>query len=165
MEGIKETVEKFLEYVGYEVKTPGYIGFVKPEIHAVRKEDNKKYEIVGVIKEGLEAGKEKAVEGFRDLCAAKLILGDEVDYVLILPPTSEHLMIEFLVEKEDWYYPIKNQGFMWWIVNPERETVSSILGWPRDEKFIDYFANPDITAFDALIGRKAAQKMLQEEFE
>ncbi|MDF2956579.1 MAG: hypothetical protein OD814_000201 [Candidatus Alkanophagales archaeon MCA70_species_1] len=170
VESVKEFVEKFLEYVGYELKPSETVGFVRPDVRATRSDEEKQktYELVAVVKPGLESGKEQVLEGFRDLSAMKAFLGGGtsehvVDYAMILPPTSERLMIAFLIDEEEWYFPIKEQGFMIWLVNPERETVNCIIGWPSDEKFKYYFEHPDVSAFDALIGRKATEKLLEEE--
>lgn len=163
IEEVKNCLTKFLEYAGYREKSEADIGFVKPDIYAERRDRNKKYEIVGVVREGLEAGEEGVLSGLKDLCAVKCFLGAEADYVLALPPTSERLMIAFLIEEKDWYFPIKDQELMIWLVNPKKETVNSIIGWPIDETFRDFFENPDTITFDALIGRQAAQKMVEEE--
>lgn len=170
VESVKEFVEKFLEYVGYELKAPETVGFTQPDVRATRNDEEKRksYELVGVVRQGLESGKAAILEGFRDLSAMKVFLGGgtpehAIDYAMILPPTSERLMIAFLIDEEEWYFPIKEQGFMIWLVNPERETVNCIIGWPSDERFKYYFEHADVSAFDALISRMATTKMLEEE--
>jgi len=157
---LKKFVEEFLGRVGYKLKESRPIGFVKPDIHAIRKVNERDYEIVAVVKEALDG----AVEGFRDLAAARSFLKDAPDYVLVLPPVSEHGLIEFLIEKEEWYFDIKRQEFMIWLVNPKRGTTDCIIGWPKDNDFKAYFSNPELAGFDSFIGQRASRKIVEEEF-
>jgi len=152
-EEITEGVEKFLKYVGYTILKPKYIGFSLPDIHVQRKEGDKKYEIVGVIKRDIS----QAMEGFRELAAAKCVLGGKVDYALILPPVSEYFFLEFLIRKEEWWFTVKDHTFMWWLVNPERDKVDCLVGWPLDKKFGDYFSLS--SSSDGIISQEAARKM------
>ena len=157
-EEVKEGLEDFLKYVGYTILEPKYFGFTLPDIHVKRQEGKKKYEIVGVIKRDIS----QALEGFRELAAAKCVLGKKVDYALILPPVSEYFFLSFLIREEEWWFPIKDQSFMMWLVNPEREKVDCLVGWPRDKKFGDYFSLT--VSADGMIAQEASQKMMDEDF-
>lgn len=157
---LKGTLENFLEYAGYELIEPRPVGFMMPDLWAVRTEDGRKFEVLFVLGEGMNS----AVRGFRHLAAAKCFRKDSVDYVLALPPVSEHHLIEFLIEKEEWFFPIKDQQFQLWLVNPEREKVDCLLGWPRDDRFRHYFSNPRLAGFAGYIANKATEKLLKEEF-
>jgi hypothetical protein len=165
MEAIREelihTVERFLDYAGYRRNAPKYIGFVRPDIDATKAKDQKEYRIIIVTRSQIE----EALDGFRDLLALKYYLGRGCDYVLVLPPVSEFTMIEFLIQKEEWYYEIKREGFMIWLCNSGLETVSCIIGWPLNEEFKEYFANPTLANFDHYIGQMAGRKLMEEEFE
>ncbi|MDY7031784.1 MAG: hypothetical protein SVY10_07735 [Thermodesulfobacteriota bacterium] len=152
-EEVKEGVEKFLKYVGYTILEPKYIGFTLPDIHVKRKEGKDKYEMIGVIKRDVS----QAIEGFRELAAAKYVLGNKVDYALILPPVSEYFFLAFLIREEEWWFTVKDHTFMWWLVNPERDKVDCLVGWPQDKKFGDYFSMT--ASADGLISREAALKM------
>ncbi len=132
-----------------------------PDLVASRKTDGIRLDMVFIVGAGLN----DAVRGFRHLAAAKLFCGDDLDYVLVLPPVSEHFLIEFLIEKEDWFFPIKDQLLQLWLVNPEKETVDCLIGWPRDGSFKDHFSNPVLAEFAAYIANKAGEKMMGEEFE
>jgi len=158
---IVPALEKFLDYAGYKVVPSEPVGFMKPDLAARRQADKKRYEMIFVVREGLS----QAVEGFRELAAAKCFRGNAIDYVLALPPVSEHYLIEFLIEQEDWFFPIKDHLLQLWLVNPEREKIDCLMGWPRDNDFKHYFANPNLAGFATYIGNKAAQKMMDEEFE
>ncbi|MFH2013158.1 MAG: hypothetical protein ABIJ37_10770 [Pseudomonadota bacterium] len=157
-EEVKKGVEDFLEYVGYTIMEPKYIGFTLPDIHVQKKEETKKHEIVGVIKKDLS----EAMEGFRELAAARNVLGNKVDYALILPPVSEYFFLAFLIREEEWWYTIKDHSFMMWLVNPEREKVDCLVGWPRDKKFGDYFSLS--MTLDGLISQEAGKKMAEEDY-
>ena len=152
-EELKKGVLDFLDYVGYTILDPKYIGFTLPDIHVEKKDGKKKYEIVGVIKKDMS----EAMEGFRELAAAKCVLGNKVDYALILPPVSEYFFLAFLIREEEWWFTVKDHAFMMWLVNPERDKVDCLVGWPRDKKFGDYFS---LTASaDGIISQEASRKM------
>ena len=157
-EEVKKGVEDFLKYVGYTVLEPKYIGFTLPDIHVKRKEGKREYEIVGVIRRDIS----QALDGYRALAAARSVLGKKVDYTLILPPVSEYFTLAFLIREEEWWFTIKDHSFMMWLVNPEREKVDCITGWPRDKKFKDYFSLT--TSADGIISQEAAQKMTDDDF-
>ncbi len=160
-EQVRGALEEFLKYSGYELSAPDPIGFMKPDLIASRKDDKKRYEMIFVVKEGIN----QAVEGLRELAAAKCFRKDVPDYVLVLPPVSEHFLIEFLIEKEDWFFPIKDHLFQIWLVNPEKEKVDCLIGWPRDDDFKHYFSNPNLAGFATYISNKATDKIMAEEFE
>ncbi len=157
---VEETLRRFLEGAGYHVSQSSPIGFMMPDLLASREIEGVHHEMVFVIGAGIN----DAVRGFRDLAAARLYSGGDLDYVLVLPPVSEHFLIEFLIEKEDWFFPIKDQLFQLWLVNPEKETVNCLIGWPRDGTFKDHFSNPILAEFAAYIANKAGKKMMREEF-
>jgi hypothetical protein len=156
-----ETLEKFLEYAGYQKKVPDHVGFVRPDVDAVKALGQQEYRLVATTRPRIE----EALDGFRDLVALKYYLGKKCDYALVLPPVSEYAMIEFLLDKGDWYYEIKKEGFMIWLCNPDQETVSCIIGWPLYEELKDFFANPSVANFDRYIAQMAGQKLMEEEFE
>lgn len=160
-EQVEKALRDFLIYAGYRITPPDPIGFMKPDLTASRVAGEKRYELVFVIREGIN----QAVEGLRELAAAKCFRKDTLDYVLALPPVSEHYLIEFLIEKEDWYFPIKDHLFQLWLVNPEREKVDCLLGWPRDDDFKHYFSNPKLAGFATYIANKATDKIMDEEFD
>jgi hypothetical protein len=157
---VLRTLEKFLRYAGYEIVPAVPIGFMMPDVAARRTEGPNPYEMIFVVREGLN----HAVEGFRELAAAKCFRKDALDYVLALPPVSEHHLIEFLIEKEDWFFSIKDHQMQLWLVNPERDKVDCLLGWPRDDQFKHYFSNPKLAGFATYIANKATDKILAEEF-
>jgi hypothetical protein len=160
-EQVAQTLGNFLAYAGYRVEPPQAAGFMMPDLTAIRVCPDRRYEMLFVIREGIN----QAVAGFRELAAARCFRKDAPDYVLALPPVSEHHLIEFLTEKEDWYFPIKDQMFQLWLVNPERDKVDCLIGWPRDDDFRHYFATPTLAGFSGYIANKAARKIMSEEFE
>lgn len=158
---IIKTLHGFLEYAGYNLLSDKSIGFMKPDITATHKEAQKKDEIIFVVREGVN----EAVEGFRELAAAKCFRQNSIDYVLALPPVSEHYLIEFLIEKEEWFFPIKDHLFQIWLVNPEKDKVDCLIGWPRNDDLKHYFSNPNLAGFAGYIANKATDKLIAEEFE
>jgi len=160
-EEVLKALKGFLEYAGYEVRPPEPIGFMKPDLAARRKAGKQTYEIIFVVREEVN----HAVEGLRELAAAKCFRRDSLDYVLVLPPVSEHYLIEFLIEKEDWFFPVKDHLLQIWLINPEKEKVDCLIGWPRDDDFKHYFSNPNLAGFATFISNKAAEKIMAEEFD
>jgi len=158
---VTEALKGFLDYAGYREDEPEPVGFMKPDLAASKTEGDKRYDMIFVVREGIN----QAVEGLRELAAAKCFRKDTTDYVLVLPPVSEHYMIEFLIEKEDWYFPIKDHLFQIWLVNPDKEKVDCLMGWPRDDDFRHYFSNPNLAGFATYIANKATDKIMEEEFE
>jgi hypothetical protein len=160
-EDLLKTLRGFLEYAGYQLTEARPIGFMKPDLAACRVAGDRRYEMIFVVRREIN----QAVEGLRELAAAKCFRRDSLDYVLVLPPVSEHYMIEFLIEKEEWFFPIKDHLFQLWLVNPQRQKVDCLLGWPRDDELRHYFSNPNLAGFATYIANKAAQKIMAEEFE
>ena len=154
-EQVKESLVKFLKIAGYEIikKT---IGFNTPDIYAEREN----HQIVISVKERIL----DAVEGCRDLAAIKCFLGEKKDYVVALPPVSETEVLEFLVEKTEWYFPMSEQAMMFWLVNPDRMEVHPILGYPYDEIFLKYLTNPEAANLVThYVSGKISQKMIDED--
>ena len=164
-EEVKAAAEKFLEYVGYELQELSNIGFVTPDIRARRQTDKRPFEIIGLVLEDLQLENlEQALDGLAKLAAAKKNLGEQADYVLIFPPVSEFVMIEFLTfEKGKWYFEIKDEQFIIWLCNPARDTVTCLVGFPQDNSFADYFANLGKMNFDMFIGMRLSRELLAEE--
>ncbi len=159
-EDVKKALENFLDYSGYKVTPSKPIGFMKPDITASKTLDSKRYEMIFMVREGIN----DAVEAFRHLAAAKCFKKNDVDYVLALPPVSEHYLIEFLIEKEEWFFPLKDHLFQIWLINPEKETVNCLFNWPRDDEFKHFFSNPRLAGFTSYISNKANEKLMDEDF-
>ena len=157
---VKKQLEKFLDYTGYKVVPSKPIGFMLPDVCAERVHEGKKYEMIFMVREELN----HAIEAFRQLAAAKCFKKNSIDYVLALPPVSEHYIIEFLIEKEEWFFPLKDHLFQIWLVNPEKETVDCLFGWPKDDEFKHYFSNPRLAGFATYIANKANEKLMEEDF-
>lgn len=128
--------EKFLERVGYKL-FPKSQAYVSPlDIHAQRFEGNENFEIFGMVCTGLE----QAADGYNRLAAIQITSGKEADYVLVMPPINEYPIIQFFTaDKGKWFYEIKKLRFMMWLCNPERNTLSCIVGVPRDRLLGSYF--------------------------
>ena len=115
---LKES-ERFLQYAGYELQPVSEIGSVPPDFYARRQSGSATHELVGMVRRSLD----EAEDAFAKLAAIKAVLGESVDYVLVLPPVSEFLMIELLIKEQGrLFHELKQQQFMVWLCNPERET-------------------------------------------
>ena len=159
-EVLKES-ERFLRYVGYQLQPVSYIGFVQPDFHARRQSEPTTYDVVGVVREGLD----QAVDALVRLMALKAVLGESVDHVLVLPPVSEYLLIELLTKETGrLLHEIKRQQFMIWLCNPERETTTCLIGSTRDNRFNDYFAGSTSIAggFEQFLMMRLSQQLEEE---
>ena len=153
---VKEALTKFLKIAGYTIIPDKIIGFTTPDIYAEKKDA----QIVISVKERVEY----ALEGCRDLAAAKCFLGNKKNYVLALPPVSEADVLQFLIEKDEWYYPLNDHAIMVWIVNPERMEVHPVMGWPYDESLVKYLTNPEsVNLINQYAGQILTKKMMEEE--
>ena len=165
VEEVRKGAEQFVQYAGYQLLTPTYMGFVKSDLHAKRQTEKATYELVGVVRLKME----EAVEGYSRLAAAKAAYGDGPDYVLILPPIPEYFLLEwFYEERGRWFFELRREQFMMWLCNPERETTVCISGAPRDRQFNQYFAQMGrltTGSWDAGITRRLSELLLREEIE
>ena len=156
---LKET-EGFLRQAGYELQPPAYSGFVQPDFHAKRKEGDSSYEIIGLIKPGMD----EIVDGLAKLLSMKAVLGDTVNYVLVLPPVSEYLMIEFSIEdKGRWFFSMRDHRLIIWLCNPSRHTTVCLMGSPRDGLLQHHFISTGPTNFESLINMKLIGQLMAEE--
>ena len=159
---VLEATEKFLKYVGYELLPREWVGFVQPSFRARRKAGEKTYELVGVVMKGLE----ESVQGCAQLQALKAVLGEEIDYALVLPPVNEYLLLEFLQEEKGrWFFGMKEQGLMMWLCNPANDSLWCILGAPRDRRFDNYFILTKFQVEPVISQRLSAQLLAEEEEE
>ncbi|MBI4288356.1 MAG: hypothetical protein HY671_08020 [Chloroflexi bacterium] len=112
------------------------IGGVAPDVYGSRTEGRQTFGLVALIRAGLG----QAVEGYAQLAAAKAALGDDLDYALVLPPAPEFELIRFLTaDKGKWFYHVKKLRLMMWLCNPERNTMSCVVGAPRDRLLESHF--------------------------
>ena len=128
--------KRFLEYVGYELEPASPIGSVCPDFRARRQTERTTYEIVGVVGRHLDA--------VPDACArlrqVKAVLGEAADYVIVLPPVNEHLIIEFFTEdRGKHYFELKQDDIALWLCNPDAQTMWCAIGGCRDKRFDNYF--------------------------
>ncbi|MDP6493863.1 MAG: hypothetical protein QGI09_00245 [Dehalococcoidia bacterium] len=84
--------KKLLKAAGYVFLPTKHIGLVKPTFRAKREWQEGSNEIVGIVRSSIK----KAIDGFVYLAAARSVLGDSVEYALVLPPINEYLLLEFL---------------------------------------------------------------------
>lgn len=157
---VLQGIDRFLRYAGYEVLPTSPINGTPPDFHARRQEGKATYQIVGLVCQGWG----EAPEAIAQLGAIKAALGEDADCILLFPPISEYDTIEFLLqEKGRWYFGLKEQGVTVWLCNPQRETVTNLLGYPRDDSLANYFVNLGRMSFDAYISRRLAPLLQEDE--
>jgi len=98
----------------------------------------------------------KALDGFVYLTAAQAVLGDKVEYALLLPPINEWLLLQFLdtdggrISKE-----INARHFMLWMYNPAEDAIMSFVGGSCDPIFRGSILLPGFVSM-RMIKQKAA---------
>ena len=95
-EEVLEAIKKFLQYVGYQLQPLSPVGSIQRDFHAKREAGATVYEVVGLVGHSLT----DMANLFARLVAMKPILGEEVDYVLVLPPVSERRLLDFLFDNK-----------------------------------------------------------------
>lgn len=161
-EVLKEAKD-FLQRVGYQLMKPARIGFAVPDIHAQRDFSNGIHKLFAVVVESLENA--EVISAFIKLQAIRAFERENADYVLIMPPVNEYLLIEFLEGTGGQnYLAIKELDAMWWMLNPEERSVWCIIGMPRDRLFEKHFILKQMT-FDQAIGVKIMHQHILEEEE
>jgi len=159
VEEVLEWSEVFIQDVGYELRPKSYVGFVQPDFHGMRQTQKRNYEVVGVVRQHFD----EAIDGLAKLIAVKAVLGDSADYALVLPPVSEHLMLEFFRQENGrWYFEIKRHKFMVWLANPDEEFVWCLVGGPQDKLFDECFALNKMP-LDPILTMQFTQQAWEEE--
>lgn len=159
IEEVIDGVKRFLKDVGYDLLTTEYVGFVKPDFHARRRENNNVYEIIGIGSQHTDT----AVEALIKLAAIRAFLGSKVDYVLVMPPINEHLLLEFLRGEEGtWYLAMKDLQMMLWLANPEQEYTWCLVGEPLDKLFRGFFV-PGKVSLDFMLMQELSRQRWEEE--
>ena len=157
-EEVLQAANQFLQYVGYQLQTLPE-GTVKPDFHAQRQSGATVYEVMGLVGHSLT----EMADLLAKLAALKSVLGEEVDYVLVFPPISERPLLDFLSnDKGKWYFELKEAEVMFWLCNPQQETVWCILGSPKDALFNEYFVLTKLS-LDSALGMRLSQELLEEE--
>ncbi|MBT4511428.1 MAG: hypothetical protein HOC20_04360 [Chloroflexi bacterium] len=133
---VLDGVGQFLQYAGYQIKSPSLIGSEKPDFYAVREVGDAIYTFVGIVGTDLEG-----VSGNIDkLKKIQSILGDDTEYVLVSPPISEFHLINFLSEAGGKQYSeLDREHIMFWLCYPNEETVWCFIGTARDQRLYEYF--------------------------
>ena len=75
-------------------------------------------------------------------------------------------MIDFLTsERGKSYLDIKQERFMVWLCNPERETTTCLVRGPQDALLNQHFVKMGTMSFDAFIGMRLSHVLITEEEE
>lgn len=158
---VLEWTKKFMQYADYEILPTSYIGFVQPDFHARKQTEKATYEVVGMVCQHVDV----ALDGLVKLAAMKTVLEERADYVLVLPPISEYLLVDFLSFDEGrWYLEMRRQRFMMWLGNPDEEFVWCLTGGPGDKALEEFFAL-GLKGLDFLFGQKFMQQRWEAEEE
>lgn len=124
--------KSLLRTAGYVLLPNDPVGFVKPTFRVRREWGQQSNEILGIARPSLR----RALDGLVYLAAAREVLGDSVEYALLLPPIHEFFLLEFLQGNDDRISrEIKKRGFMFWMYNPVEDALMSFTGGSRDPIF------------------------------
>lgn len=145
--------------MGYRLQPSSEIGGVRLDAHACRTEGRKTYDLVALVRSGLD----QAPRWYAQLANIRATLGANADYALALPPVPEFQLIQFLTsDKGWWFYELKKVRFMMWLCNPGRNTVSCVVGGPRDRLFESYFLH-GYHPIDPYISTLLSKELMKDE--
>lgn len=153
-------MRRFLQNAGYELQHLSHTGQIQPDFHAKRQVGEVTHEIAGIVCPDIS----HALEALARLKGIKAAIGKEADYTLLFPPVSEYSMIDFLTsDRGKRYFDIKQERFMVWICNPERETTTCLIGGPQDSMLNQFFVKLGTMSFDALLIMRLSHVIIEEE--
>ncbi|MFC2028066.1 hypothetical protein ACFLU3_05215 [Chloroflexota bacterium] len=133
---ILDGVMQFLQYAGYQIKSPSLIGSENPDFYASRQVGDTMYTFVGIVGIDLES----VMANIDRLKRMKSSLGDDAEYVLALPPISEFHLINFLSKAGGKHYSeFDREHITLWLCYPNEETVWCFIGTARDQRLYEYF--------------------------
>lgn len=156
---VLEGITRFLQYVGYRLKPIPHIGSVQQDFSAVR-EGGTAYEIAGIVRGSIE----EAVEGLAQLSQIRRAREDIRDFVLVLPPINDYLLMEFLTQdKGKRFFQMKDEQLMLWLHNPQDQTTWCFIGEPQDKRFQDYFVLTK-TPGEYFVHLRLEPELLEEEY-
>ncbi len=147
MREVLKGTKDLLRAAGYSMQSPVPAGLVKPSFRARRTWAGRQNEIFAVARPELSI----AVDGLVYLSAARSILGSSVEYVLLLPPINEYLLIEFLADSD---YLVQREmdrnRISLWMCNPAEEALVSFVGLSCDPVFRQSPAMPGMVSMDMI---------------
>ena len=131
-------IKRFFLFAGYELTEPHSLEglTVKPDFFASREESGSTFKLAGVVRHDLD----ELVESMEEFNTLKKELGEEIEYIIALPPVSERYMNDFVSDNNYyWYKKLYEYKYMLWLCNPDEMTVWCPLGAPKDKLLHEYF--------------------------
>jgi len=130
--------KRFLEFIGYKIVDPPGMDQLelKPNFYGIREVQDKKFKIAGLLIKDMT----EATETIAPLDTLKSQLGEDVDFVMAVPPVNERYLIDFMCEDNyRLYKKIQQERYMLWLINPDELSVWCAFGAPRDKFIQEYF--------------------------
>ena len=137
-EEVKAEIIRFFLFVGYELTDPNSLEHLtmKPDFFATRSESGSNFKITGVVRHDLD----ELVENLEEVKTLKEELGENIEYLIALPPVSERHMNDFVSDNNYyWYKKLYDVKYMLWLCNPDEKSVWCPLGAPKDKLLLEYF--------------------------
>jgi len=122
----------FLQSINYIIEDPEipkeFMG--KPDFYAKKQDGVTTLEICGLVKNEIK----DIPRAITHLWTIKKQLGNQIDYIIVIPPVEESSVIEFLQsDNKKWLKKIKREKFHIWLSNSETKDILAVYGTPSDE--------------------------------
>lgn len=136
-------VQRLLHSIDYQLEEPHipkeFMG--KPDFYGKRQEGETTHEIGGFVKKDVK----EISRGVTQLWTIKRQLGEDIDYIIVLPPLKEGDLVDMLrADNNKLLKKIKREKFHIWLCNPEEKCICSVFGTPRDSLFTQHIKFKDM---------------------
>jgi len=136
-------VQALLQSIDYQLEEPEipkeFMG--KPDFYGKRREGVTTHEIAGFVKKDAK----EITRGVAQLWTIKRQLGEDIDYVIVLPPQKEDDLVGLLrADNNKLLKKVKREEFQIWLCNPGEKSICSVFGTPRDSLFTRYLKFRDL---------------------
>lgn len=142
-EEVRTEVQRLLQSMKYQLEEPHiskeFMG--KPDFYGKREEGGTTHAICGLIINDIK----EIPRGVTHLWTIKRQLGEDIDYVIVLPPQKEDDLVGLLrADNNKLLKKVKREEFRIWLCNPGEKSICSVFGTPRDSLFTQYLKFRDL---------------------
>lgn len=136
-------VHSLLQSIDYQLEEPEipkeFMG--KPDFYGKRQEGETTHEIGGFVKKDVK----EISRGVAQLWTIRRQLGEDMDYVIALPPLNEADLVDvMLADNNKLLKKIRREKFQIWLCNPKEKSICCVFGTPRDSLFTQHLKFKDL---------------------
>ncbi|MDY6853620.1 MAG: hypothetical protein SWO11_02770 [Thermodesulfobacteriota bacterium] len=136
-------VRALLQSIDYQLEEPEipkeFMG--KPDFYGKRRKGEITHEIGGFVKEDVK----EISRGVAQLWTIRRQLGEDMDYVIALPPLNEADLVDImLADNNKLLKKIRRENFQIWLCNPKEKNICCVFGTPHDSLFAQHLKYKDL---------------------